>query len=108
MLQLLWCVQVPPSTVRMIGDGNPPNPTLRGDEQTIEAPIQIILVTMDLSTGPPTYIFPILKSSEILQCLSEIEVPLTKQELTEPARHKEKLRGVFLAMVRSCQFGTLS
>ena len=57
---------------------------------------------MDLtsSSSPAQYIFPILKHSEILQCLSELSIDLNKAELAEPARHKEKVKKVFLLLVR--------
>jgi hypothetical protein len=62
---------------------------------------------MDLTTNsssPPThFIFPILKSGEILQCMSELGIEMSKEELTEPQRHKEKLRQIFVHLVRNLQ-----
>jgi hypothetical protein len=57
---------------------------------------------MDLtSNGPPaSYIFPILRSQDIVECISELEIELSSQELTEPSRHKEKLRTIWLRLVR--------
>ena len=55
---------------------------------------------MDLTQ--PQYIFPILKHADILQCMSELGVELTKAELVEPQRHKERVRRVFVALVRLC------
>ena len=46
-----------------------------------------------------TYIFPTLKLSEILQCLEELEIPISKQELTEPSRHRDKLRQMWIRVV---------
>lgn len=59
-------------------------------------------LTMDLtSNGPPaSYIFPILRSQDIVECISELEIELTSQELTEPSRYKEKLRTIWLRLVR--------
>ncbi|KAL3936203.1 MAG: hypothetical protein SGARI_002658 [Bacillariaceae sp.] len=41
------------------------------------------------------YLFPMLKSSELLQCLEELGFEFTKQELSEPQRHRDKIRKVF-------------
>lgn len=58
---------------------------------------------MDLtSNGPaPTHIFPfpILRSGEIIQCLSELNAEFTQDELAEPIRHKDKLRTVWIRLV---------
>ena len=52
---------------------------------------------------PPTqYIFPMLKNAEILTCCSELEVELTKAELTEPQRHKDRIRKVFWHLLEIC------
>ena len=59
--------------------------------------------TMDMTTngaGAPQYCFPILKSQEILSCIDEMGVEVSQQELADPIRHKEKLRQVWLALVR--------
>jgi len=62
-------------------------------------------------SAPPTshggimhtqFIFPVLKSAEILQCMAEIGITLSKTELTEPQRHKEKLRNVFKEVLDIC------
>jgi hypothetical protein len=59
---------------------------------------------MDLtsnSSAHSSYIFPLLKHSDILQCMSELGIEMTKAELAEPVRHKERVRKVFLLLVRS-------
>lgn len=43
--------------------------------------------------------FPVLKNAMILQCMEEIAIPLTEGELTEPGRHKERIREVFIQLV---------
>jgi kinetochore protein Nuf2 len=48
------------------------------------------------------FIFPILKSGEILQCMKELGIEIQKVELTEPQRHKEKLRKVFWQLLDIC------
>lgn len=48
------------------------------------------------------YIFPVLKTSEILTCCSELEIELTKAELSEPQRHKEHIRKVFWQLLDIC------
>lgn len=58
---------------------------------------------MDLTQqGAGVYAFPILKSQEILLCIEELGIELSQQELTDPIRHKEKLRTVWSSMVRCC------
>jgi hypothetical protein len=54
------------------------------------------------SGGAPVtgFIFPILKPSEIQQCMHELGTELTNDELTDPAHHKEKLRKIFIFLVR--------
>eukprot|EP00980_Cylindrotheca_fusiformis_P006599 scaffold1390_cov138-Cylindrotheca_fusiformis.AAC.2 len=64
----------------------------------------------DYPSGPPPihnnnhtqFIFPVLKSSEILQCMTELGIELSKVELTEPQRHKEKVRKVFWQLLDIC------
>lgn len=48
------------------------------------------------------FIFPLLKNADILQCMSELGIELTKIELTEPQRHKEKLRKIFWQLLDIC------
>ena len=48
------------------------------------------------------YIFPILKTAEILSCCAEVEVELTKAELTEPQRHRERVRKVLSQFLDLC------
>lgn len=62
---------------------------------------------MDLTTdskmgrGGHRFIFPSLRNSEILECLRELGIEMTKTELLEPANNREKLRNVFLKLVRN-------
>lgn len=56
-------------------------------------------VTMDITISNTTYRFPILKNAEIIECLSEAGIELNETELTEPNRHKEKVKQVFLSLV---------
>jgi hypothetical protein len=53
-----------------------------------------------MSSTPPAYIFPVLKAADILQCMFELGMEMSKIELAEPARHKEKLRKVYWHLVR--------
>ncbi len=48
--------------------------------------------------------FPILKNNMILKCMEEIEIPLTESELTEPGRHKERIREILIQLVSLCKF----
>lgn len=60
-----------------------------------------------------SYKFPILKQSDIIQCLKELvsgsgndnshtnNIVLTKEELEEPQHCKEKIRSVFTFLVRT-------
>lgn len=55
---------------------------------------------MDLTTSSaPAMIFPVLKNSNILECLDELGIEFSKTELLEPAKHREKLRQVFTQLV---------
>ena len=54
---------------------------------------------MDITISNTTYRFPILKNAEIIECLSEAGIELNEVELTEPNRHKEKVKQVFLSLV---------
>ena len=58
-------------------------------------------LTSSSASGPTQFVFPILKSVDILQCMSELGIEMTKQELAEPQRHKEKLRQIFMCLVRT-------
>jgi Nuf2 family len=49
----------------------------------------------------PHFIFPLLKSAEILQCLSELEIEMKNEELKEPSSHKQKLRQAWIVLVRT-------
>jgi kinetochore protein Nuf2 len=48
------------------------------------------------------YIFPVLKNSDILQCMAEVGIEVTKTELTEPQRHKDKVRKIFWFLLDYC------
>jgi kinetochore protein Nuf2 len=50
----------------------------------------------------PQYIFPVLKNADILICCSELELELTKAELTEPQRHRDRIRKVFWQLLDIC------
>lgn len=47
------------------------------------------------------YVFPVLPVTEILTCLDELGISAQKNELEEPMRHKERLKQIFLALVRA-------
>jgi len=49
-----------------------------------------------------TYPFHILKASVVLQCLSELDMDLTEDELRDPAHHKEKVKALFQSLVEPC------
>ena len=53
---------------------------------------------MDL-TSHQTFSFPILKNSDIMQCMSEIGIDLTQDDLNEPHRHRDRVREVFLLLI---------
>ena len=59
---------------------------------------------MDLTSSNATtqFIFPILRHSDILQCMSELNIELTKAELVEPARHRDRVKKVFLQLLDIC------
>ncbi|GAX18674.1 kinetochore protein Nuf2 [Fistulifera solaris] len=58
---------------------------------------------MDLTTSSaPAMIFPVLKNSNILECLEELGIDFSKTELLEPAKHREKLRQVFTQLLWIC------
>lgn len=60
------------------------------------------IATMDLTTFSQTsYRNPILKNTELIDCLKDVGCEVTKQELQEPQRNKEKLRTLFLSLVRA-------
>ena len=59
---------------------------------------------MDFTSTPSQFIFPVLKSADILLCMTELEIDLTKAELSEPHRHKDKIKKVFMALVRIIQY----
>ena len=49
---------------------------------------------------PGRSMFPILKNATILKIMEEVNVPLTEMELTEPGRCRERVREVFVQLVR--------
>jgi len=49
-----------------------------------------------------SYSFPILRASEILLFMKELEVKLTEAELSEPDKHKEAIRRVYEQLVDLC------
>ena len=59
---------------------------------------------MDYANTPPEFIFPILKVADILQCMSELNIELSKEELTEPNRFRDKIRKIFLTLVCSVKY----
>jgi kinetochore protein Nuf2 len=49
------------------------------------------------------FIFPLLKNAEILQCMTELGIEMiSKTELAEPHRHKEKVRKIFWQLLDTC------
>jgi len=56
-------------------------------------------LTVNHST--PVYFFPILKAGDIQKCMSDLGFEVSKEELLEPGHHKEKLRKVFMFVVRT-------
>jgi len=49
-----------------------------------------------------TYSFPMLKSGEILQCMGELQIPLTEAELMAPEKNKGEIRRAFQHLVELC------
>jgi kinetochore protein Nuf2 len=49
------------------------------------------------------FLFPILKTQEIVDIMAELNVEITKAELIEPQRHKEKIRQLFVLLLDICQ-----
>jgi len=50
----------------------------------------------------PTYHAPLLKTAVIIQCMHEMEIPMSEHELLAPERHKEPTKQVFVRLVRAC------
>jgi hypothetical protein len=50
------------------------------------------------------YSYPQLKPTEIVQCMEELGISLTKDELLEPQKHKDKIRNIFVQLVGSPSF----
>lgn len=57
----------------------------------------------DLTSSHTQFIFPHLRHSDILQCLSELGIELTKAELMEPGRHRDRVKKVFSQVLEICQ-----
>ncbi|KAL3937584.1 MAG: hypothetical protein SGBAC_007342 [Bacillariaceae sp.] len=51
---------------------------------------------------PSKFVFPVLKSANIMQCMMELGIELSKEELTEPHRHRDKIRKVFWQLLDIC------
>jgi hypothetical protein len=50
--------------------------------------------------------FPILSCDDVVESLKELDISLSRAELEEPLRHKEKFRQAFVALVRlECVWG---
>ena len=55
---------------------------------------------MDLTTGQQqSFPFPLLKNADIINLMSELGVPVSAEELTEPVRHKDRVREVFIMLI---------
>jgi hypothetical protein len=61
---------------------------------------------MDLTTNPTQYSFPLLKNDEIIQCLGEVGIEININELTEPNKHKDRVKSTFTSLV-SLTFSSL-
>lgn len=46
--------------------------------------------------------FPILKTSDILQCMHELQVRLSEQEVNEADKHREAIRRAYEQLVEIC------
>eukprot|EP00559_Dactyliosolen_fragilissimus_P003329 CAMPEP_0184855908 /NCGR_PEP_ID=MMETSP0580-20130426/1082_1 /TAXON_ID=1118495 /ORGANISM="Dactyliosolen fragilissimus" /LENGTH=446 /DNA_ID=CAMNT_0027350605 /DNA_START=41 /DNA_END=1378 /DNA_ORIENTATION=- len=55
---------------------------------------------MDVTGNQLPFSFPLLKNQDIIQCLSEAGIELSLGELTEPNRHKERVKTVFTQLVQ--------
>ena len=69
---------------------------------------------MDVTSSQPPFRFPVLKTPEILECLAEIGIEASSNELLEPNRHKDKVKyiynglvSVFCAKYVECCFSSL-
>ncbi|GMI40714.1 hypothetical protein TeGR_g7362, partial [Tetraparma gracilis] len=52
--------------------------------------------------APETFSFPMLKGGEILQCMSELSVPLTEADLMEPEKNKANIRRAMVYLIELC------
>lgn len=55
---------------------------------------------VDMTLNNVPFSFPLLKSQEIVHCLSEAGIELTELELEEPNRHKDRVKAVFTQLVQ--------
>uniref|UniRef100_A0A7S2XTJ4 Kinetochore protein Nuf2 n=1 Tax=Attheya septentrionalis TaxID=420275 RepID=A0A7S2XTJ4_9STRA len=49
-----------------------------------------------------SYAFPMLKNAEIMQCMSELGLEMTEDQLMQPNRHRDVVRRVFIMLVDLC------
>ena len=54
------------------------------------------------SSAPETFSFPMLKGGEILQCMSELSVPLTELDIKEPEKNKANIKRAMFHLVELC------
>lgn len=47
-----------------------------------------------------SYCFPILKNAVILTCMTELGFDMTESELLEPQKHKDRIRSIFVALLK--------
>lgn len=54
--------------------------------------------------APPVqaFSFPILKTADILQCMHELQVRLSEQEVNEADKHREAIRRAYEQLVEIC------
>jgi hypothetical protein len=56
-----------------------------------------------IAGGPKSqYSFPVLKVSEILECMHGMQIPLREAELAEAEKHKEVIRRVYEQLIDIC------
>lgn len=48
------------------------------------------------------YLFPVLKSKDIVECLTELGLEITKDELLDPQKHKEKVKHIYAQLLAYC------
>ena len=57
---------------------------------------------MMAATNPKGTTFPTLKNVDILQCMGELQVHLSEDELVNPAAHRDTVKRVFEQLVELC------